>query len=43
MKTPRLSRQLPKAFTLLEMTIVIMILLALVKVGLFTGRANFFL
>jgi type II secretory pathway pseudopilin PulG len=37
MKTPRLSRQLPKAFTLLEMTIVIMMLLALVKVGLFTS------
>jgi type II secretory pathway pseudopilin PulG len=37
MKTPRLSRQLPKAFTLLEMTIVIMMLLALVKVGLFAS------
>jgi type II secretory pathway pseudopilin PulG len=38
MKTPRLSRQSPKAFTLLEMTIVIMMLLALVKIGLFSSR-----
>lgn len=37
MKTPRPSRQSPKAFTLLEMTIVIMILLALVKVGFVTS------
>lgn len=38
MKTQRLSRQSQKAFTLLEMTIVIMMLLALVKVGLFSSR-----
>ena len=37
MKTPRSSRHSPKAFTLLEMTIVIMMLLALVKIGLFTS------
>ena len=38
MKTQRLSRQSQKAFTLLEMTIVIMMLLALVKIGLFSSR-----
>lgn len=38
MKTPRSSRQSPKAFTLLEMTIVIMMLLALVKIGLFSSK-----
>lgn len=37
MKTPRPSRESPKAFTLLEMTVVIMMLLALIKVGLFTS------
>ena len=37
MKTQRLSRQSQKAFTLLEMTIVIMMLLALVKIGLFSS------
>jgi prepilin-type N-terminal cleavage/methylation domain-containing protein len=37
MKTQRLSRQSQKAFTLLEMTIVIMVLLALVKIGLFSS------
>ena len=37
MKSPRLSRRSPRAFTLLEMTIVIMVLLALVKIGLFTS------
>ncbi len=37
MKTPRLSRPSLKAFTLLEMTIVIMMLLALVKIGLFSS------
>lgn len=36
MKTPRSSRQSHRAFTLLEMSIVIMILLAFMKVGLFT-------
>ncbi len=37
MKSPRLSRRSPRAFTLLEMTIVIMVLLALVKIGLFSS------
>ena len=37
MKSPRLSHRSPRAFTLLEMTIVIMVLLALVKLGLFTS------
>jgi type II secretory pathway pseudopilin PulG len=37
MKNPRPSRESPKAFTLLEMTIVIMMLLALVKIGLFSS------
>lgn len=37
MKTPRLFRHTQKAFTLLEMSMVIMLLLALVKVGLFTS------
>ena len=37
MNTSRLSRRFKRAFTLLEMTIVIMVLLALVKVGLFTS------
>ncbi len=37
MKTPNSSRQSPKAFTLLEMTIVIMMLLALIKIGFFTS------
>lgn len=37
MKVPRLSARSKKAFTLLEMTIVIMVLLALVKIGLFTS------
>lgn len=38
MNTPRQSRRANKAFTLLEMTIVIMVLLALVKIGLFSSR-----
>lgn len=37
MITPRPFRRSPKAFTLLEMTIVIMVLLALMKIGLFTS------
>ena len=37
MITPRSSRRSQRAFTLLEMTIVIMFLLALVKIGLFTS------
>jgi type II secretory pathway pseudopilin PulG len=37
MKNPRPSHESPKAFTLLEMTIVIMMLLALVKIGLFSS------
>ncbi len=37
MTTPRPSRQSPGAFTLLEMTIVIMILLALIKIGMFSS------
>lgn len=37
MKMPRLPAHSKKAFTLLEMTIVIMVLLALVKIGLFTS------
>lgn len=37
MKTSRSSRRFKRAFTLLEMTVVIMVLLALVKVGLFTS------
>lgn len=38
MKTSRQSDRYSKGFTLLEMTIVIMILLALLKVGLFTSE-----
>ncbi len=34
---PRSFRRAPRAFTLLEMTIVIMVLLALMKIGLFTS------
>lgn len=37
MITPRLSSRSKRAFTLLEMTIVIMVLLALTKIGLFTS------
>lgn len=37
MISPRSPRRFPRAFTLLEMTIVIMVLLALVKIGLFTS------
>lgn len=37
MITPRLSSRSKRAFTLLEMTIVIMVLLALMKIGLFTS------
>jgi len=37
MKTPRLPRPSKSGFTLLEMTIVIMVLLALMKIGLFTS------
>ena len=37
MNSPRLSRRAYRAFTLLEMTIVIMVLLALMKIGLFTS------
>ena len=37
MKTSRSSRRFKRAFTLLEMTIVIMVLLALMKIGLFTS------
>jgi prepilin-type N-terminal cleavage/methylation domain-containing protein len=37
MITPRPFRRSKKAFTLLEMTIVIMVLLALTKIGLFTS------
>ncbi len=37
MITPRSSRRSHRAFTLLEMTIVIMVLLALMKIGLFTS------
>lgn len=37
MKTPRSTVRSPRAFTLLEMTIVIMVLLALVRIGLFTS------
>jgi prepilin-type N-terminal cleavage/methylation domain-containing protein len=37
MITPRSSRRSNRAFTLLEMTIVIMVLLALMKIGLFTS------
>ncbi len=37
MNFPRLSRRANRAFTLLEMTIVIMVLLALIKIGLFTS------
>ena len=39
MRTSPPSRTCKSAFTLLEMTIVIMILMALVKVGLFTSAA----
>ena len=37
MKTSRSPRHANRAFTLLEMTIVIMVLLALVKIGLFSS------
>lgn len=37
MITPRPFRRSKKAFTLLEMTIVIMVLLALTRIGLFTS------
>lgn len=37
MNHPRSPRRCNKAFTLLEMTIVIMVLLALMKIGLFTS------
>ena len=37
MNSPRSARYFKKAFTLLEMTIVIMVLLALMKIGLFTS------
>ena len=37
MNTLRSSRHANRAFTLLEMTIVIMVLLALMKIGLFTS------
>lgn len=37
MKTPRPTNRSHRAFTLLEMTIVIMVLLALLKIGLFTS------
>ena len=37
MKTARSIHRSPRAFTLLEMTIVIMVLLALMKIGLFTS------
>ncbi|MES2922279.1 MAG: type II secretion system protein [Verrucomicrobiota bacterium] len=37
MITPRSPRRSQRAFTLLEMTIVIMVLLALMKIGLFTS------
>lgn len=36
MKPPYLSRKSQKAFTLLEMTVVILVLLSLIKIGLFT-------
>ena len=39
MRTSSRSRSLRSAFTLLEMTMVIMVLLALVKVGLFASSA----
>ena len=38
MNTPRQSRRANRAFTLLEMTVVIMVLLALVKIGLFSSK-----
>ena len=37
MNTPRLSRHANRAFTILEMTIVMMVLLALIKIGLFSS------
>ena len=37
MKTPHPTRQSPKAFTLLETTIVIMVLLALINIGFFAS------
>ncbi len=37
MRTPRPSNLSKRAFTLLEMTVVIMVLLALLQVGLFTS------
>src|SRR6478609_2877929 len=38
MKNPHPSIRSKKAFTLLEMTIVIMVLLALINIGLFSSR-----
>ena len=38
MKTSRATRQSQPAFTLLEMTIVIMVLISLMSLGLFTNR-----
>jgi len=38
MKTPCHSRKHSRAFTLLEMTIVMMVLLVLMKIGLFTSN-----
>ncbi len=38
MNTPRSPRHANRAFTLLEMTIVIMVLLALIKIGLFSSK-----
>ena len=38
MNTSRQSRRANRAFTLLEMTVVIMVLLALVKIGLFSSK-----
>jgi type II secretory pathway pseudopilin PulG len=38
MKTPHPPHQSPKAFTLLETTIVIMVLLALINIGFFASR-----
>ena len=38
MKSSRASRSLPQGFTLLEMTIVILVMLALVGIGVFSSR-----
>ena len=38
MNTPRQTCRANRAFTLLEMTVVIMVLLALVKIGLFSSK-----